>query len=117
MSPQTLEGSSGKVQGHQHLVVQKLDESLFESSPPDARVFQFFKGINDVSTDVDGQVLSTIIPKGTFSVAGLYRFCTMTGSATHQPILSPLLKRGPLDDCIRIRITVNSASPTANVAL
>ena len=48
---------------------------------------------------------------------GLYRFCSITGSNTHQPILSPILNRGPADDCIRLRVVNTTGSVPVQAGL
>jgi hypothetical protein len=98
LSPQTT--NSGKVQGHQHVVAQQMNGN----NVLNPRQFVFFKGINQAATDNKGQVLTANIPAGTFTVNGLYRFCSITGADTHQPILSPVLQRGPQDDCVRVNV-------------
>ncbi|KAJ3348669.1 hypothetical protein HDU91_006523 [Kappamyces sp. JEL0680] len=89
LTPQTL--NNGKVQGHQHVVVQQMNGN----NVMNPREFQFFKGINQAATDPAGTLLNAAIPAGSFVVNGLYRFCSITGADTHQPILSPILARGP----------------------
>lgn len=107
LTPQTL--SQGKVQGHQHVVVQQLNGDTV----PNPREFQFFKGINQVATDPQGNLLTALIPAGTFVVNGLYRFCSITGANTHQPILSPILERGFQDDCVRVNVINAKSGSTA----
>jgi hypothetical protein len=93
-TPQTLDG--GKVQGHQHITIQKLSGL----SAPDATKFDFFKGLNSLAID---NVLSVEVPQGVPN-PGVYRICSITGTRGHQPIISPVLRRGPQDDCIRVNV-------------
>jgi hypothetical protein len=108
LAPQSL-NANGKVEGHQHLVVQQMNGNKV----PNPREFQFFKGINQVATDPEGSILSALIPAGSFVVNGLYRFCSISGSNTHQPILSPILEKGPQDDCIRVNVVNAKPGDTA----
>ena len=95
--PQTL-NSKGLIQGHQHVVVQKIN---FDSqTPPDAQKFEFFKGLDENPSS--NNILSTVIPNGLKK--GEYRICTMTGSASHQPAIMPVAQRGSQDDCIRFTV-------------
>lgn len=57
-----------------------------------------------------------MIEAGSFVVPGLYRFCTITGSYTHQPMLSPILRRGPSDDCIRLNVVNTKGGDPVQVA-
>jgi len=98
--PQTLD-KDGFIQGHSHVSIQKLGD---EGQVPDARVFAFFKGLNE-KADNDN-ILSTVV--GSQQKAGLdpgfYRVCTMTSSFAHQPTLMPVAQRGPQDDCVRFTV-------------
>ncbi|KAJ1565249.1 hypothetical protein HK096_003801 [Nowakowskiella sp. JEL0078] len=106
--PQTL-NIVGNVEGHLHITVQKLSGK----SVLDARVFSFFKGLNAASTD--GLTLSVIIPAGTLKENGAYRFCSITGTFSHQPVIMPVAQRGAQDDCVRVSVKnagVVSAPPS-----
>ena len=97
VAPQTL-GRAGTVQGHQHITIQSID-SLHSAAD-----FVFFKGFNDRGSTVDGLVLLTAtVPKGTLA-RGKYRLCTLTGAATHQPVIMSAMVRGPQDDCVRFTV-------------
>ncbi|KAI8999735.1 hypothetical protein BC832DRAFT_524962, partial [Gaertneriomyces semiglobifer] len=93
LKPQTL-NSEGKIQGHTHISVQKLN--VESGTPPDPKVFGFFKGLNGKA--VDGK-MSVTIPKGTLQ-EGLWRVCTMTSAESHQPVVMPVAQRGSQDDCV-----------------
>ncbi|KAI8899986.1 hypothetical protein BC833DRAFT_323998 [Globomyces pollinis-pini] len=99
LAPQTFD--NGVIQGHQHVTVQKLQGTQVL----DPKVFAFFKGINDAATDAQGRQLQAVVPPGSIKENGEYRICSITGAATHQPVLSPIQNRGPQDDCIRITVT------------
>ncbi|CAG8619780.1 6697_t:CDS:2 [Ambispora leptoticha] len=86
--------NQGLVKGHTHITIQQLTSN---TSPPDARNFAFFKGLNDPSNSGS---LSTSVANGL--PAGQYRVCTMTASFAHQPLIMPVAQRGSQDDCIRI---------------
>ncbi|KAI8920061.1 hypothetical protein DFJ77DRAFT_450909 [Powellomyces hirtus] len=96
--PQTLNGG-GKIEGHQHITIQKLDST---TAAPDATKFVFFKGLNDQSAN--GRTLSVTVPAGTFKANGLHRICSMSGTNAHQPPLMPVAQRGAQDDCIRVNV-------------
>ncbi len=72
--------------------------------PLDARKIDFFKGLNQKSSD--GLTLSLEIPAGTLS-NGKYRICSITGSNSHQPVIMPVARRGSQDDCIRVNVKNN----------
>ncbi|KAL2911154.1 hypothetical protein HK105_209402 [Polyrhizophydium stewartii] len=114
MAPQTLDAKTSTVEGHQHITVQKLDENL--GSPPDPKIFAFFKGINNAATDAGKRRLQAVMPGGTIKEAGLYRICSMTGTDSHQPVLSPVIRRGPQEDCIRCRFVNTAGGANAKVA-
>ncbi|KAI9007154.1 hypothetical protein BC832DRAFT_554378 [Gaertneriomyces semiglobifer] len=100
--PQQLNGQ-GVIQGHQHVTVQRigaLDATSFQ--PPNAQVFQFFKGLNDAANGRGD--LSVVIPAGTLTETGTYRVCTMSGAFGHQPLVMPVAQRGAQDDCVRVRV-------------
>ncbi|KAI8903557.1 hypothetical protein EDD86DRAFT_214739, partial [Gorgonomyces haynaldii] len=101
--PQTL-NNQGIAQGHQHVTMQKIagDGAL------DPTVFAFFKGVNDAEVDPEKRELKANIIAGAIKENGLYRICTITGSDGHQPLLSPVVQRGPQDDCIRVNV-INAA--------
>lgn len=82
--PQALD-NSGRIQGHSHVTIQKLNGN----GAPDPRVFAFFKGLNEKA--VKG-VLSADVEKGL--PAGKYRLCTMSSAFSHQPVLMPVAQRG-----------------------
>jgi len=105
-APQALQG--GQVVGHCHVTVQDLGGTLAPTSPPDPKVFNFFKGIND---DGNGQGLLTAdVTDGL--PAGFYRICTMNAAANHQPVLMPVAQRGAQDDCQKF--TVGQGTGNAN---
>ena len=88
----------GIIQGHQHVVVQKMDEA---KGPLDPSKFDFFKGL-DQNPDAKTNDLSVKVEKGL--TAGEYRICTITGTVSHQPVIMPVAQRGAQDDCIRINV-------------
>lgn len=82
--PQTLD-NGGRVQGHSHVTVQKLNGR----GVPDPKVFAFFKGLNEKAKN---GILSADVEKGL--PAGDYRLCTITSAFSHQPVLMPVAQRG-----------------------
>jgi len=91
--PQKLNGG-GIIQGHSHVTIQKVNVN----SPPDPKIFAFFKGLNNKA--VNG-ALSVTVEAG-LKEPGLYRICTMNSANTHQAVLMPVAQRGAQDDCIRV---------------
>ncbi|KAJ9252213.1 hypothetical protein DTO207G8_4828 [Paecilomyces variotii] len=101
-APQALQG--GKVVGHTHVTIQSLGNDVNTQQPPDATQFAFFKGINDAGDGNGG--LSADVAGGL--PAGVYRVCTMTSSANHQPVLMPVAQRGAQDDCQKFTVGQSS---------
>lgn len=85
---------AGFIKGHSHITVQ----SFHHNKVPDPRDFAFFKGLNE--SDRNGILQVTVDGL----LPGHYRICTLASSFSHQPIIMPVAKRGPQDDCIRIRV-------------
>ncbi|KAI8900843.1 hypothetical protein BC833DRAFT_548892 [Globomyces pollinis-pini] len=112
MVPQTLDPKTGEIQGHQHITMQLLNNN----APPDPKVFAFFKGVNDAETDPDKRQLKAAIPAGTIKTDGQYRICTISGSDGHQSALSPMVKRGAQDDCIRVTVVNSDNSNNQKIA-
>ncbi|KAI8897604.1 hypothetical protein BC833DRAFT_593093 [Globomyces pollinis-pini] len=98
MVPSTLNPQDGNPQGHQHVTVQLLNGN----NVPDPKVFGFFKGVNDKEVDEKKETLQAIIPAGAIKVDGTYRICSITGTDGHQSVVSPVVRRGAQDDCIRV---------------
>ena len=78
------------------MVIQRLTGT---SQPLDARVFEFFKGLEH-QPDQNGELTTTVdnLP------VGEYRLCTLTGAESHQPVVMPVARRGAQNDCIRFQI-------------
>ncbi|PWW74955.1 hypothetical protein C7212DRAFT_282708 [Tuber magnatum] len=102
-APQQLQG--GKVIGHTHITIQKL-EALNTNRAPDAGVFQFFKGINDPG-DGNGN-LEAVVTGGL--PAGAYRICTLSSASNHQPVIMPIAQRGAQDDCTKFTVGGNGGN-------
>lgn len=97
-APQQLDRDTGRIVGHTHVTVQKIDDG--SGRPPNAAAFDFFKGINN-APDNDG-ILSADVAGGL--APGKYRVCTMSSSSNHQPVLMPVAQRGAQDDCQRFTV-------------
>ncbi|EXJ90245.1 hypothetical protein A1O1_03344 [Capronia coronata CBS 617.96] len=112
-APQQLEG--GDVVGHCHVTIQDLGGDVATKTPPDPKVFAFFKGINDAG---NGQgLLQATVTDGL--PAGSYRVCTMNSASNHQPVLMPVAQRGAQDDCTKFTVgqgTGNAGNGAANNA-
>jgi hypothetical protein len=109
--PQTL-NSNGIIKGHIHMVIQKLAEGESDSVvAPDAKVFQFFKGL-----DFQAQNGRTLEFTTSLTVPGFYRLCTLSGANSHQSLMMPVARRGSQDDCIRLTIVKKDDSISSSVA-
>lgn len=93
--PQELQ--DGKIKGHNHVTIQKIEDG---KRIPDPKLFAFFKGLDQKA---QGGLLTVDVANGL--AAGNYRICTMVASFSHQPVLMPVAQRGAQDDCIRIAVT------------
>lgn len=60
----------------------------------------FFKGIDDAG---DGKGLLKAVVDGGLK-KGAYRVCTMIAARNHQPVMMPVAKRGPQDDCNKFTV-------------
>ncbi|PKK66469.1 hypothetical protein RhiirC2_627714, partial [Rhizophagus irregularis] len=90
VKPQQLK--NGKILGHSHIIVQKLDDN--RRKPLNPKVFAFFKGLDQPAKNgILGVDVNDGLP------AGDYRICTIVSSFTHQPVIMPIAQRGAQDDC------------------
>ncbi|KAJ2994226.1 hypothetical protein NUW54_g7586 [Trametes sanguinea] len=93
-APQVV-NAQGDIQGHSHVVIDKLT-SATQTTPTDpANDFVFFKGLNDAAV---GGVLSVEVGGGL--PAGSYRLASINTAANHQPALVAVAQHGALDDMI-----------------
>ncbi|KAI9139433.1 hypothetical protein BKA69DRAFT_1085432 [Paraphysoderma sedebokerense] len=95
----------GLIKGHSHLVIQRLSNSESPPSPleKDLVFFQSL-GREHQPSSVDGETLRVVAKKELFTVPGIYRACTITTSSANTPVIMPIERRGPQDDCIRFNI-------------
>lgn len=98
-APQTVNGQ-GLIQGHSHVVVEKLS-SLDQTTPTDPTVFAFFKGLNDKAAN---GVLSADVTDGL--PAGVYRLSSINSAANHQPVLVAVAQHGSMDDMVYVRTLI-----------
>ncbi|KAH9855851.1 hypothetical protein C2E23DRAFT_553982 [Lenzites betulinus] len=111
-APQVV-NSAGDIQGHSHVVIDKLT-SLDQTTPTDPlNGFVFFKGLNDPA---QGGVLSADVVGGL--PAGTYRLASINSAANHQPVLVAIAQHGSLDDMIYFTVAnggaaASSAAPPA----
>ncbi|OCH92712.1 hypothetical protein OBBRIDRAFT_418554 [Obba rivulosa] len=92
-APQQL-GKTGNIQGHSHVVIEKLS-SISQTTATDPTVFAFFKGLNDAAQN---GVLTATVSGGL--PAGAYRLASINTAANHQPALAPVAQHGALDDMV-----------------
>jgi len=102
-APQVL-NDGGLIQGHSHVVVQKLD-STQQTTPADPKVFAFFKGLNAAA---NGGVLTADVTNGL--PAGAYRLASINTASNHQPVLVPIAQHGSLDDFIYFTVTAGGVA-------
>jgi len=103
-APQQLNGA-GIIQGHSHVVVEKLD-SLKQTRPTDPTKFAFFKGLNGKA---DGAgVLTADVASGL--PAGVYKVSSINTAANHQPCLGPVAQHGSFDDVVYFTVTDSGAA-------
>jgi hypothetical protein len=95
VKPQELE--DGKIKGHSHITIQKLEGN--KKKPPNPKAFAFFKGLDQRA---ENGILSVNVDKGL--PPGDYRICTIVSSFSHQPVVMPIAQRGSQDDCIRVKV-------------
>ncbi|KAI0638863.1 hypothetical protein C8Q77DRAFT_1162845 [Trametes polyzona] len=113
-APQVV-NAQGDIQGHSHVVVDKLT-SLDQTTPTDPlNDFVFFKGLNDVAQN---GILSATVTGGL--PAGTYRLASINSAANHQPVLVAVAQHGSLDDIIYFTVSdsaaASSAAPPASTA-
>jgi len=99
-APQQLD-KSGKIIGHSHVVVEKLD-SLKQTTPNNPTKFAFFKGLNSPAQNGE---LSAVVSGGL--PAGTYKLSSINTAANHQPALVPVAQHGSLDDVVYFTVTDN----------
>jgi hypothetical protein len=102
-APQQLD-KSGKIIGHSHVVVEKLD-SLKQTTPTDPTKFAFFKGLNDPAQNGE---LSAVVSGGL--PAGTYKVSSINTAANHQPALVPVAQHGSLDDVVYFTVANDGKS-------
>lgn len=90
--------AQGQIQGHSHVVVEKLD-SLTQTQPTDPKKFAFFKGLN---APAQNGILTADVTAGL--PAGVYKLSSINSAANHQPVLVPIAQHGSLDDAVYVRI-------------
>lgn len=97
-APQQVDPASGDVQGHAHVVIEKLD-SMQQTRPTDPAKFVFFKGLNDKARD---GVLTADVTGGL--AAGVYRIASISTAANHQPVLVAVAQHGAMDDMVYVSV-------------
>ena len=100
-APQQLNMTTGKVMGHSHVVIEKLD-NLTQSRPTDPTQFVFFAGLN-AKADENGLLYTNVtggLPEGA------YRMASINVAMNHQPVLVAVAQRGFLDDAIYVSLSL-----------
>ncbi|KAG1716783.1 hypothetical protein ID866_381 [Astraeus odoratus] len=108
-APQQLNTTTGKIMGHSHVVVEKLD-NLTQTTPTDPTKFAFFVGLNGIA-DEQGMLYANVtggLPEGA------YRMSSINSAMNHQPILVPIAQRGSLDDAIYFTVVAPGNNGSGN---
>ncbi|KAH6917132.1 hypothetical protein BKA70DRAFT_1251419 [Coprinopsis sp. MPI-PUGE-AT-0042] len=92
-APQQV-NAQGIIQGHSHVVIQKL-ESLDQTTVLDPERFEFFKGLNAPAA---GGSLTAEVTNGL--APGVYKLSSINSAANHQPVLVAVAQHGALDDTV-----------------
>ncbi|KAH9846622.1 hypothetical protein C2E23DRAFT_788911 [Lenzites betulinus] len=94
-APQVV-NAAGDIQGHSHVVIDRLT-SLDQTTPTDPlKGFIFFKGLNEPAKN--GVLTVDVGPPGL--PAGAYRIASINTAANHQPALVAIAQHGALDDMV-----------------
>jgi len=101
--PQEL-NKNGHIQGHQHVSIQFLGKNKRSVKIPNATVFAFFKGLNELGEVKGALSLLTADVSIGLPQKGIYRCCTLIASFSHQCPVLPKAQRGASDDCVRFEI-------------
>ncbi|KAI0358825.1 hypothetical protein OH77DRAFT_1395798, partial [Trametes cingulata] len=105
-APQVV-NAQGDIQGHSHVVIDKLT-ALDQTTPTDPlNGFVFFKGLNDPAQN---GVLTATVTGGL--PAGTYRLASINSAANHQPALVAIAQHGSLDDMVYFTVS-DSGAPSA----
>lgn len=94
-APQQV-NAQGIIQGHSHVVIQKL-ESLDQTTPLDPERFEFFKGLNAPAA---GGALTAEVANGL--APGVYKLSSINSASNHQPVLVAVAQHGSLDDAVYV---------------
>ncbi|OAX43606.1 hypothetical protein K503DRAFT_765700 [Rhizopogon vinicolor AM-OR11-026] len=106
-APQSLDSTSGQIQGHSHIVIEAL-ESLTQTTPTNPNKFAFFVGLNG-KADAKGQLYANVtggLPAGT------YKMSTIVTAMNHQPVLVAVAQHGTLDDQIYFTVAAPGQNGT-----
>ncbi|KAK7060229.1 hypothetical protein VNI00_000994 [Paramarasmius palmivorus] len=106
-APQQL-NDNGVVQGHSHIVIQKI-QSYDSTDVLDANEFAFFVGLNDKAQN---GVLSAEVTKGL--PEGFYKLSSINTAANHQPLLVPIAQHGSLDDVVYFEVSNDANNDNGN---
>lgn len=106
LSPQTVDATTGLIEGHQQLSIQKIDNL---NNAPQANKVAFFQSLDAVAVD---NKFTVNVPAGAIKSKGLHRICTMAAAAGGQPVIMPVAQSnlfqitlgGAQDDCIRVTV-------------
>jgi len=110
-APQQVNSANGNVQGHSHVVIEKLN-SMDQTTPTNPGTFAFFKGLNEAA---QGGVLTADITSGLDE--GVYRIASINTAANHQPVLVAVAQHGSLDDMVYFTVKKGANSnSTASAA-
>jgi len=84
----------GNILGHSHIVIERLS-GFGQTTPPNPRNFDFFKGLNDRTV---GGVMQGDVTPGLS--AGYYRITLIHTAMNHQPVVLPIAQHGAMGDMV-----------------
>ncbi|CAG8819095.1 7261_t:CDS:1, partial [Dentiscutata erythropus] len=97
-------GKNGVIDRHSHITIQNIG-NINTNTPPNAKNFEFFKGLNDLANNA---VLTIAVVQKDSKTPGLtarsYRVYTISSSFGHQPVLMLVAQCGAQDDCVRFTV-------------
>ncbi|KAH9942281.1 uncharacterized protein BXZ73DRAFT_41333 [Epithele typhae] len=94
-APQTLDAATNDIQGHSHVVIDRLP-ALDSTAPTDPKNdFVFFAALGEPAKD---GILSVTVGGGL--PMGTYRMASVNVATNHQPVLVAPAQHGALDDMV-----------------
>ncbi|KAF5351592.1 hypothetical protein D9758_007264 [Tetrapyrgos nigripes] len=102
-APQQLD-EDGQILGHGAVVIDILD-SFRQNATISPEVFAFYKSLTIPSQAGVVDAVVSLPP-------GFYRLTSILSAANHQPVLTPVLAHGAIDDVVYFSVTTDGKPPT-----